>query len=125
MDREKEAVSMPSPRYLLHSFIVNDGNIVAATAVVRLVVDGVEKEYVGRDENAIEAILRAVDKIVKIDVHMDSYQIDVTHQDGAVRGWAKVKVRRGGRIFAGESDGVDAIEAVIKAYLDALNQCAD
>ncbi|MBC8569730.1 alpha-isopropylmalate synthase regulatory domain-containing protein [Zongyangia hominis] len=117
-------LTQSSPRYRLHSFIVNDGNIVAATAVVRLFVDGVEKEYVGRDENAVEAILRAIDKIVKLDVHMDSYRIDVHAQEnGAISCHAQVKVRRGGRHYEGKSDGIDAIEAVIKAYLDALNQC--
>ena len=113
---------MDIEKYVLHSFIVNDGNIVPATAVVRLYVDGVEKEYVGRAEHAIEAIIRAIDKIVKLDAHMDSYHFDVTARPEQFGGKAQVRVRHGGRMYMGESDGVDAIEAVIKAYLHALNQ---
>lgn len=122
MKMEREKSDRVQPRLKLHSFIVNDGNIVAATAVVRLFVDGVEKEYVGRAEHAIEAILRAIDKLIKVDVSMESYHIDVTSQEDRLLAKATVRIRIASCVYVGESQGIDAVEAVIKAYLHALNQ---
>lgn len=126
-DRDIEAIVGPvgvavREVYRLHSFVVNSGTIISATAVVKLLTDEGELEQVARGDGPINAAFRAVDAIVPVDCQLENYSIQAVTEGQDALGEVVVKIRSGGRLITGRGLSTDIIEASIKAYLNAINK---
>ncbi|MEG2074479.1 MAG: 2-isopropylmalate synthase, partial [Angelakisella sp.] len=83
--------------YRLHSFVVNSGTVISATAVVRLVrLDGEEIEHVARGDGPIDALYKAVDRIVKAGCQLASYSIHAVTEGEDALGEVVVRLNKDG-----------------------------
>ncbi len=118
----KEAVQVPKT-YRLQSFVINSGNSITSTAVIKMVKDGKVFEKVSRGEGPIDASFKAIEKIVGIDFKLEDYQIQSVTEGEDALGDALAKISdRDGMIFAGRGLSTDIIEASIHAYINAVNK---
>lgn len=118
----KEAVQVPKT-YCLQSFVINSGNAITSTAVIKMVKDGRVMEKVSRGEGPIDASFKAIEKIVGIDFKLEDYQIQSVTEGEDALGDALVKISDSdGTIFAGRGLSTDIIEASIHAYINAVNK---
>jgi 2-isopropylmalate synthase len=130
-DRDIEALVSGSAggvpeTYKLDRFVVNSGNSITATSVVRLVMkDGTKVEKVAIGDGPVDASLNAVDKIIggsEIKLEDFSLQIVDAIDTGAdAQGESHVRIARDGRTWNGSGVSTDIVESVIKAYLSAVN----
>ncbi len=108
--------------YRLHSFVVNSGTVISATAVVKLIRDGEEIEHVARGDGPIDAAFKAIDRIVKVGFQLVNYSIHSVTEGEDAQGEVVVKLRQGERTVTGRGLSTDIFEASLKAYLNAVNK---
>lgn len=108
--------------YKLHSFVVNSGTVISATAVVKLIRDGQEIEHVARGDGPIDAAFKAIDRIVKVGFQLVNYSIHSVTEGEDAQGEVVVKLRQGSRTVTGRGLSTDIFEASLKAYLNAVNK---
>lgn len=104
------------------SFVINSGNTITSTAVVKLSVEGEERERVATGDGPVDACFKAIDKIVKQDVHLENYTIQSVTEGMDALGEVVVKIKYGPNVIMGRGLSTDIIEASIKAYLNAINK---
>lgn len=126
-DRDIEALLSDSEVRLNHafsyiSFVINSGNTITSTANVKLLIDGEEIEKVATGDGPVDACFRAIDKIVKCDVHLANYTIQSVTDGVDALGEVVVKVNTAHGMVTGRGLSTDIIEASIKAYLNAINK---
>ncbi len=127
-DRDIEAIIGPAgvtikETYTLHSFVVNSGTVISATAVVRLIKDGTEEvEHVARGDGPIDAAFKAIDRIAKQGLKLENYSIQSVTEGEDALGEVVVKIKKGNVDITGRGLSTDIIEASIKAYLNAVNK---
>ncbi len=108
--------------YRLHSFVVNSGTVISATAVVKLIRNGEEIEHVARGDGPIDAAFKAIDRIVKEGYQLASYTIHSVTEGEDALGEVTVRLKKGGRIIVGRGLSTDIFEASLKAYINAINK---
>jgi 2-isopropylmalate synthase len=133
-DRDIEAIvsgfaSGIPETYKLDRFVINSGNSITSTSVVRLIMkDGTKIEKVAIGDGPVDASLNAVDKIIgggEIKLEDFSLQIVDAIDTGAdAQGESHVRINRDGRTWNGSGVSTDIVESVIKAYLGAVNTMA-
>lgn len=104
------------------SFVINSGNTITSTANVKLLIDGEEIEKVATGDGPVDACFKAIDSIVKCDVHLDNYTIQSVTEGVDALGEVVVRVKSKHGIITGRGLSTDIIEASIKAYLNAINK---
>jgi 2-isopropylmalate synthase len=118
----KEQVQVPKT-FTLDSFVINSGNAITATGVVKMTRDGRQIEKVARGDGPIDAAFNAIGKIVGRPLALDDYQLDSVSEGEDALGDARVVIRsEAGRLYAGRGLSTDVIEASIKAYINAVNK---
>lgn len=116
------ALQVPST-YKLKSFVINNGNILAATAHIELEKDGIIHSGVSVGDGPVDAAFLAIEQIIGHHFELDDFQIQsLTEGRGAV-GSSIVKLRAdSGKLYSGKGVSTDIIGAAIKAYINALNK---
>lgn len=118
----KESVQVPKA-YCLSNFVINSGNTITSTAVIKMIKDGKAIEKVSRGEGPIDASFKAIEKIVGMEFNLEDYQIQSVTEGEDALGDALVKISDGdGNIFSGRGLSMDIIEASIHAYINAINK---
>jgi 2-isopropylmalate synthase len=118
----KEAVQIPRT-YRLDSFVINSGNTITSTAVIRMTRDGKVFEKVSRGEGPIDAAFKAIEKIIGRDLTLEDYQIGAVTEGEDALGDARVQIKTAdGREFSGRGLSTDVIEASVHAYVNAVNK---
>ncbi|MDD3168286.1 MAG: 2-isopropylmalate synthase [Eubacteriales bacterium] len=118
----KESVQVPKT-YCLDSFVINSGNTITSTAVIKMIKDGKIMEKVSRGEGPIDASFKAIEKIVGMEFNLEDYQIQSVTEGEDALGDALVKISDiEGSIFSGRGLSTDIIEASIHAYINAVNK---
>lgn len=125
LDAIVSTVAMQVPdTYKLISYVINNGNVITASASVTLEKDGKNLQAVCLGDGPVDAAFKAIDEIVGYHFELDNFSIkSVTEGKGAV-GSALVKLRNKGRIYSGSGISTDVIGASIKAYVNAVNKIA-
>lgn len=127
-DKDLEAIVSHSGAMQHHrafhyvSFVINSGNTITSTAVVRLRVEEEEKERVATGDGPVDACFKAIDKIVKKDVHLENYTIQSVTEGMDALGEVVVQIKSGQNLITGRGLSTDIIEASVKAYLNAINK---
>ncbi len=108
--------------YRLDRFVINSGNTITATAIIRLSSGEKEFESVAIGDGPVDASFKAINDIVGMDLVLKDYSLhSVTAGEDAL-GEAVVKLGYDGRSVVGRGLSTDIIESSIKAYLNGVNK---
>lgn len=127
-DRDLEALvgAVPvsgSERYTLVNFVINSGNSITSTAVIRVKHGDETIERVAASDGPINAAFRAINKIVGREVVLEDYSLKAMTEGEDAQGEAIVKISvDGSELVTGRGVAVDVIEASIKAYINGINK---
>lgn len=127
-DRDLEALIGVVPvsgeeRYTLDRFVINSGNSITATAVIRVKKGEEMFERVAASDGPVNAAYRAINKIVGKDVVLEDYSLKSMTDGEDAQAEAIVKiVIDGGEMVTGRGVSTDVIEASIKAYINGINK---
>lgn len=118
----REAVQVPQV-YELKNYVINSGNAITSTAVVRAIRDGKELEKVARGDGPIDAAFNAMEKIVGMKLKLEDYKLRSITEGRDALGDATVKIRdEKGTACYGRGLSTDVIESSIRAYINAVNK---
>ncbi len=115
------ALQVPSA-YKLISYIINNGNIITASAHIVLERDGKTMESIELGDGPIDASFIAIDRIIGSHYELDDFQIQAVTEGKEAMGSAVVKLRAGSKLYSGNGISTDIIGASIRAYLNAINK---
>lgn len=118
------ALQVPST-YTIESYVINSGNVITATANIKLVKDGEAVSGVSVGDGPIDAAFLAIEQIVGHHYELDDFQIKSVTEGREAMGSALVKLRSAsGKLYSGTGISTDVIGASIRAYVSALNKIA-
>ena len=115
------ALQVP-PTYKLVSYVVNNGNIIPATAQIQLEKNGQTLSGVCIGDGPIDAAFLAIEQIIGHHYELDAFQIQAVTEGREAMGSALIRLRSGGKLYSGSGISTDIIGASIRAYLSALNK---
>jgi 2-isopropylmalate synthase len=115
------ALQVP-PTYRLIQYVINSGNIISASAHIKLEKNGENIEGVCLGDGPIDAAFRAIEQIVGHHYELDDFQIQSVTEGQEAMGSALVRLRNNGKVYAGNGISTDIIGASIRAYISALNK---
>lgn len=118
-----EAMQVP-PTYRLDNFVINCGNIISASAHMRLQKGGDMLEGIGLGDGPIDAAFHTVEQIIGRHYELDDFQIRAVTEGREAMGEAIVRLRSGGKLYSGRGISTDIVGSSIQAYLSALNKIA-
>lgn len=111
-------------RYTLNSFVINSGNTISSTAVIKLNKSGGKKlERVSIGDGPVNAAYKAINKIVNKEVVLHDYSLRALTDGEDAQAEAVVKITiDGSDQVTGRGVSTDIIEASIKAYVNGINK---
>lgn len=115
------ALQVP-PTYTLESYVINSGNVITATAQVKLLKQGKTLQGFGFGDGPIDAAFLAIEQIIGHHYELDDFQIQAVTEGREAMGSALVRLREEGKLYSGRGISTDIIGASIHAYLNALNK---
>lgn len=115
------AMQVP-PTFTLSSFVVNSGNVIAATAHVVLDKNGETVQGLSTGDGPIDAALMAIEKCIGHHYELDDFSIQSVTSGQDSMGEALVRLRDEGKLYSGRGISTDIVGASIRAYLNALNK---
>lgn len=119
---DKESVQVPKT-YSVESFVINSGNSITSTAVLKMNKEGKSIERVSTGDGPIDAAFKAIQKIVGMNLKLEDYQLESVTEGIDAQGDAIVKIsNEAGTSFTGRGLSTDVIEASINAYVNAVNK---
>lgn len=127
-DRDLEALVGAVPvtggeRYTLVNFVINSGNSITSTAVIKVKKGEEVFERVAASDGPINAAFRAINKIVGKDVVLEDYSLKAMTEGEDAQGEAIVKISvDGSELVTGRGVSTDVVEASIKAYINGINK---
>lgn len=108
--------------WILAGHVVNGGEGIPNTSYVKMKRDETEVEEVAIGSGPLDASFKAINRIVSMDVSLESYSLNaVTDGEDAI-GEAVVKLRHGGEVYTGTGLSTDIIESSIRAYVNGINK---
>jgi len=117
----KESVQVPKT-FQMDSFVINSGNKITSTAVLKLLKDDKTIEKVSRGDGPIDAAFKAIEKIVGIEMKLEDFQLNSVTEGEDALGDALVKISVGNKMYSGRGLSTDIVEASIHAYINAVNK---
>jgi len=112
------------PTYRLCSYLINAGTAITPTAHIVLEKAGEKLSGLCAGDGPIDAAFLAIEQIIGQHYELDDFQIASVTQNREAMGEALVRLRKGGKIYAGKGISTDIIGAAIRAYINALNKIA-
>lgn len=108
--------------YCLDSYVINAGNTISATAHIRLRRGENMLEGVCIGGGPIDAAFLAIEQITGRHYELDDFQIQAVTEGREAMGQTIVRLRAGGKLYAGRGISTDIVGAGINAYISALNK---
>ncbi|SDK74458.1 2-isopropylmalate synthase [Natronincola ferrireducens] len=108
--------------YKLGQFVINSGNTITSTAIVKLWNNEEEVEKVATGHGPVDAAFKAIDKIVGNGFTLEDYALNSVTEGEDAQGEAVVKIKLDEDIYNGRGISTDVVEASIKAYINAINK---
>ena len=112
-----------NPTCRLVSHVVNAGDSIPNTSFVRLKRDDQVREEVAIGSGPLDAAFKAINRMLDMDVRLESFSLNaVTDGEDAI-GEAVVKVSAGGgESYTGTGLSTDILESSIRAYVNGINK---
>ena len=117
------AMQVPSA-YRLESYVINAGNTISSSASLRLHRGDALLEGICLGDGPIDAAFLAIEQITGRHYELDDFQIQAVTEGREAMGQTIVRLRSGGKLYAGRGISTDIVCASILAYLSALNKIA-
>jgi len=95
---------------------------VLPVARVVMSMEGVEHQADSQGGGPVDAIFKAIEKIVKSGSQLQLYSVNNITSGTDAQGEVTVRLSKGGRIVNGQGADTDIVTASAKAYLNALNK---
>lgn len=108
--------------YKLENYVINNGNIISASAQITLSRDGKTLQGVAIGDGPIDAAFVAIEQIIGHRYELDDFQIQSVTEGKEAVGSALVKLRFNGKLYSGNGISTDIIGASIRAYISAVNK---
>ena len=118
------AALLAPPTYKLESYVVFTGNLISATADIRVKKDGVLLRGLAPGDGPVDAAFLALEQITGRHYELDDFQISAVTEGQEAMGSALIKLRDRGKVYSGSGLSTDVIGACVNAYLAALNKIA-
>lgn len=115
------ALQVP-PTYQLISYVINNGNIITASAQITLKKDGKEISGISIGDGPVDASFRTLEQIIGHHFELDAFQIQSVTEGREAVGSAIVKLRHNGKLYSGNGVSTDIIGSSIRAYINAVNK---
>jgi 2-isopropylmalate synthase len=115
------ALQVPAT-YKLENYVINSGNVVAASAQITLVRNGKMLSGISTGDGPIDAAFRTIEQIIGQHFEVDDFQIQSVTEGRGAMGSALVKLRSNGKLYSGNGISTDIIGASIRAYISAVNK---
>lgn len=115
------ALQVPAT-YTLKSYVINNGNIITASAHIVLLKDGKETQGISVGDGPIDAAFLSINQIIGRHFELDDFQIQAVTEGKEAMGSALVRLRSGGKLYSGNGISTDIIGASIRAYISAVNK---
>lgn len=116
-----KAMQVPAA-YTVESYIVTSGNTVDVVAHIKLRRGDEMLDGLSVGDGPIDAAFLAIEKITGHHYELDDFQIKAVTEGREAMGQTIVKLRSGGKIYAGRGISTDIIGSGIAAYVNALNK---
>lgn len=117
-----ETARQVAPTYQLINYVINSGNMITATAVLRVDKCGVTEQSVSLGDGPIDAAFLAIEQMLGHHFDLEDFHIQAVTEGREAMGDALVKLRHNGRLYSGRGLSTDIIGASIRAYLNAVNK---
>ncbi len=111
-----------APTYKLKSYVINNSNLIAASAQIELEKNGEVLQGICTGDGPVDAAFLAIEQIVGHHFELDDFQIQAVTEGRGAMGSSIVKLRYNGKPYSGKGISTDIIGASIKAYINALNK---
>jgi 2-isopropylmalate synthase len=126
-NRELEAIIASSalqvpPTYKLENYVINSGNIISASANIKLIKNGEALSGISVGDGPIDASFKAIEQILGHHYELDDFQIQSVTEGREAMGQAVVKLRVNGNLYSGTGISTDIIGASVRAYINAINK---
>ena len=127
-DRDLEAIIGVAPvsgaeRYSLVNFVINCGNAITSTAVIKVKKGDETFERVAASSGPIEAAFKAINKIVGREIELEDYSLKSMTDGDDAQAEAIVKISiDGSELVTGRGVSTDIVEASIKSYINGINK---
>ena len=112
------------PTYTLVNYVINNGNIISASAQVTLERDGKRTTGISIGDGPIDAAFLALEQIIGSRYELEDFKIETVTEGKESIGSALVKLRFSGKLYSGNGISTDIIGASIRAYINAVNKIA-
>lgn len=115
------AMQVP-PTYRVESYVINSGNIITATAHMKMWKDNDLLEGISTGDGPVDAVILAIEQIIGCHYELDDFQIQAVTEGREAMGETIIKLRNGGKLYSGRGISTDVIGSSIYAYVNALNK---
>ena len=115
------ALQVP-PTYRLNNYVINCGNVISASAHMKLAKGDEMLEGICLGDGPIDAAFLAIEQIIGRHYELDDFQIQSVTEGREAMGETIVRLRSNGRVYSGRGISTDIVGASIHAYLNALNK---
>lgn len=115
------ALQVP-PTYRLSHYVINCGNIISASAHMKLLKGEETIEGIGLGDGPIDAAFMTIEQILGRHYELDDFQIQAVTEGREAMGETVVRLRSNGKLYSGRGISTDIVGASIQAYLSALNK---
>lgn len=118
---EMEQFEVPMD-YEFDSFVINSGNKMTATAVVKVTHDGNVIEEAATGDGPVDASFNAIERCIGESFKLEDYIVRSVTGGKDAQGEVVVKLSKGDKNVKGRGLSTDIVEASVKAYIDAINR---
>ncbi len=115
------ALQVP-PTYQLVDYVINNGNIIAASAQIALEKEGKKLAGISMGDGPVDASFKALEQIIGHHFELDDFQIQSVTKGREAVGQALVRLRHNGKVYSGSGISTDIIGSSIRAYINAVNK---
>ncbi len=115
------AMQVPSTYHLIN-YVVNNGNIITATASITLEKNGEKLSGVSTGDGPIDAAFHAIEQIVGHHYELDDFSVQSVTKGREAVGSSLIRLRANGKLYSGNGVSTDIVGACIRAYVNALNK---
>jgi 2-isopropylmalate synthase len=118
---EHDTFNVPN-EYIFDAFVINSGNKMTSTAVVKLIHDEDVLEEAATGDGPVDASFNAIERCTGLNFTLDDYIVRSVTGGKDAQGEVVVKLDKDGRKVRGRGLSTDIVEASVKAYIDAINR---
>ena len=118
---EHDAFTVPS-EYVFDAFVINSGNMMTSTAVVKLLRGDEVLEEAATGDGPVDASFNAIERCTGLSFKLEDYIVRSVTGGKDAQGEVVVKLDKDGKKVRGRGLSTDIVEASVRAYIDAINR---